>query len=639
MSTSNHPTNPANEPRPNLAALQQQLAEAQTQLKKYEARVRQLESDIETERALVRQTAAEQKTIIETAETLFRVENSDELWSQLATAVRQSTKSDRSALSLLDPQKNQLTLIHSFGLSETYLEFIQKWHQESPNPQLSYRTPIIVQDVATDPAAAPLRSHLTEEGIQAFAVLPLVSPQNRLVGILVLYRNELRPFTEKELSLGQTLCQIGTYAQNKINLLNETQENLRREQHLKEIAQTLSNVFDLPTILNSIIRMATKLIGADAGLLGLILEDQLITYYPYNIPTQINLQPTTQKKAAAWQISHSHQPLIIPDYPAHQTADPKWVKAGVRTLAGVPILSGDQCLGAIILLNLHEHQRPFTQRDLNLLEAVGHQAGIAIQNARIVAENEKRANLLAQMLSRQAELDELKNKFIQSVSHELRAPLGIILGNVELLHQSLIDDLQPEQRQAMDIIMRRTRMVSDLVDDLSTLLAAQTQELRRETINAVDLIYSMLADYQIQAAEAKLTLHADIASDLPMIQGDINHLRRVFDNLMSNAFKFTPAGGVVSIQVWAADNNVIIEVTDTGSGIPEKDIKYIFERFYQVEDKGYHRPGTGLGLALVKEIVEAHGGDVSVASQAGKGSSFTIKLPGFPPLDTGTDQG
>ncbi|HFE66989.1 MAG TPA: HAMP domain-containing histidine kinase, partial [Chloroflexi bacterium] len=257
--------------------------------------------------------------------------------------------------------------------------------------------------------------------------------------------------------------------------------------------------------------------------------------------------------------------------------------------------------------------------------------GIAIQNAHLYTEVQQRANALAQMLKRQAELDELKNKFIHNVSHELRAPLAIIFGHVELLYQTLADGLQPEQRQSMEIILRRTRMLANLVEDLTALLAAQTQEFRRENILAADLIYSMLADYQIQAAEAGITLQADIAPQLPMIQGDMTHLRRVFDNLLSNAFKFTPAGGSVTIRMWAEGDDVIIEVTDTGSGIPAENLKHIFERFYQVEEKGRRRPGTGLGLALVKEIVEAHRGHVSVSSNIGQGTTFEITLPAAGP--------
>ena len=629
MSTTEHPL--PQETQQELAALRHQVSQMQRQLSVYEARIRQLEVEIAEKQIQTDNVSSQQQKIIETAQTLLNIRNTAELWPILSTAVRQITNADRVAAYLVDVANNKLQIPFASGISDDYLHFIRNHYRETPAYQVNLRQTVVINDVTTDPRTRPLRSAMQQEGIRAYVILPFATPDNTVDGVFVAYRNETRPFTPEEVHAGETVCHIGAFALRNIKLLLETKENLRRERRLNKIAHTLSSALDLPTILGSVVRLSARLVDADAGLLGLLIDEQFITYYPYNVPNHVNLQPAKNHKGVAWQIVKTGEPLRLADYAAHDSAQEKWTEIGIAALAGVPIIAGENCLGALIVFNIRENYRQFSGRDVAILESVGRQAGIAIQNAHLNAEAQQRANALAQMLKRQAELDELKNKFIHNISHELRAPLGIIFGHVELLHQTLAGELAPEQQQSMEIILRRTRMLADLVDDLTALLAAQTQEFRQDNIPAADLIYSMLADYRIQADRAGITLQADIAPQLPQIQGDITHLRRVFDNLLSNAFKFTPPGGVVTIRMRASGDDVIIEVTDTGIGIPADKLAYIFERFYQVEGDGPRRPGTGLGLALVKEIVEAHHGRVSVTSQVGQGTTFVITLPAARP--------
>lgn len=284
------------------------------------------------------------------------------------------------------------------------------------------------------------------------------------------------------------------------------------------------------------------------------------------------------------------------------------------------------------MFNLNRSGLVFNERDLELVESIGQQAGIAIQNLRQLAETQQRAAAMSAALNRQAELDLMKNNFTQSVSHELRSPLGIIYGHAELLVSESLYSLNEEQKQSGEIIMRRVIMLTNLVDDLTALLAAETQELRREEIDTILLVYSLLADYRMRASELGIQLEAEIDENMPWILGDSTHLRRVFDNLVSNAFKFTPSGGHITLRLKALGNDVQIEVEDSGEGIPEDKVGRIFERFYQVEGGSTRRhKGTGLSLTLVKEIIEAHRGTVSVRSQLGAGTTFTIVIPGFWP--------
>ena len=578
-----------------------------------------------------------QSIVSKTAESLLNIVDLPELWPALLSAIQLALEGDRAAIYLVDGQSGTLYCPHAINISETYINHLHQHYDQAPG-RLAHvlQNPVIINNIHTDPDTEPLRPFMVAEGFQAYAVFPLIPPDDELVhGFVVIYRDQLRPFTSEDINIAQTLTNIGAITKRNINLLQNAKHNLRREEQLNHITHTLSSALDLPSILGNVIRLSARLIGADAGLLGLIIEGQIMTFYPYNLPQTFNLRPAHRGKGLAWQIVDDRQPIDLPNYPEHPLAQEKWIQAGVTNFIGVPLNNVDDCLGALMLFNFDENPRHFTKRDMALLESIGRQAATAIQNARMYAEAQQRANALIQALNRQAELDELKNKFVQSVSHELRTPLGIIYGHVGLLEETLTDELDPMQKQSIEIIGRRAKMLADLVEDLTALLAAETQELRRDEINPVDLAYSLIADYQINAAEKGIKLKSDIKPKLPMIKGDITQLRRVFDNLVSNAFKFTPKEGSVTIRVWAEVNDLIIEVADSGEGIPEDQLKRIFERFYQVDGSTKRKHGgTGLGLALVKEIIEAHRGYVSVQSEVGVGTTFNLTIPGYWPEES-----
>lgn len=262
------------------------------------------------------------------------------------------------------------------------------------------------------------------------------------------------------------------------------------------------------------------------------------------------------------------------------------------------------------------------------MESLAAMAAIAIENARLYAEEQQRAAALARALEQQQELDRLKNEFIRNVSHELRTPLALIYGYAELLDDGGLGELQPDQREPVSVIARRTRMLHKMVDDLMIILETEAQAPQRKPLNLADLVRELLADFQIAVQQAGLTLVAELSPNLPKVPGDIESLRRVLDNLLGNALKFTPPGGQITVRLWAEGPAVMLEVADTGIGIPPDQLERIFERFYQVDGSTTRRyGGTGLGLALVKEIIEAHGGKVGVESNEGRGSTFTLTFP------------
>ncbi|HDQ72125.1 MAG TPA: PAS domain S-box protein [Chloroflexi bacterium] len=299
---------------------------------------------------------------------------------------------------------------------------------------------------------------------------------------------------------------------------------------------------------------------------------------------------------------------------------------GTVSILIAPVIVRDQVIGTLGLDAVEP--RSFSDEEIALAQSVAMATGQAFETARLHQELQHHAEELSKALQKLQELDHLKSEFIQNVSHELRTPLAIARGYAELLDQGELGDLRPEQEKPIAIIARRIVMLSRLVDDINTILELETQELHKEPVDLVELVNDVLTEFKVTAKNHDLTLTGDVQPDLPCIRGDPVHLRRVLDNLLGNAIKFTPAGGRITVCLERDGENALLEVADSGMGIPEDQLERIFNRFYQVDGSLRRRHGgTGLGLALVKEIVAAHGGRVSVTSQVGEGSVFRVCLP------------
>ena len=217
-------------------------------------------------------------------------------------------------------------------------------------------------------------------------------------------------------------------------------------------------------------------------------------------------------------------------------------------------------------------------------------------------------------------------EFVANVSHELRTPLTAVAGFVEALQDGTVTD-PAGQRQALATVGAETRRLQRLVAqllDLSRIEAGQIL-LAWQPVDLATLLNDSVEIFALRADEASIRLRAEIAAPVT-IEGDPDRLEQVFNNLIDNALKYTPPGGDVVVRARRDAQTAIVEVTDTGTGIPATDLDRIFERFYRVE-KSRSGAGSGLGLAIVQEIVRSHGGQIGVESQEGRGSTFSVRLP------------
>jgi two-component system OmpR family sensor kinase/two-component system sensor histidine kinase BaeS len=232
-----------------------------------------------------------------------------------------------------------------------------------------------------------------------------------------------------------------------------------------------------------------------------------------------------------------------------------------------------------------------------------------------------------QMADSLAKHEELRRNMIADVAHELRTPLTVIQGNLE----AMLDGVLPTSPQEIATLRDEAALLTRLVADLRLLSLAESGQLKLECIetNIIELITHAVEPFRLQAQSSKVDLNLELASSLPPIELDVDRITQVIRNLLSNALRHTPTGGQVTVTCkHVTSQQLLITVSDTGEGISPDDLPYVFDRFYRA-DKSRSRisGGSGIGLAIVKQLVEAHGGTVWVESQTGRGTTFGFTLP------------
>ncbi|MEM9543157.1 MAG: PAS domain S-box protein [Cyanobacteria bacterium P01_E01_bin.42] len=342
-------------------------------------------------------------------------------------------------------------------------------------------------------------------------------------------------------------------------------------------------------------------------------------------------------------------------------------RASVRAKIAVPI-ARNETLWGLLIVHQCDGPRHWQPWEIDLLGRIANQLAIAIQQAdlfeRLQQELQERQTAQAKLTQSNQQLalsnrelaraTRLKDEFLATMSHELRTPLNSILGMTESLQEGILGTINTPQLHALDTIERSGNRLLNLINDILDLskIAAEKMELILEPTDAAQLCYSCLPLIQQQARKKNIEIQTIIPTGLPLLAMDEQRIGQVLINLLSNAVKFTPKGGRICLSVQAQfppepieffpHGFVRIAVNDTGIGIAPENMAKLFQPFVQIDSAlSRQYEGTGLGLALVKQIVELHGGRVSATSEVGAGSSFMFDLPWHanipsPPVSTAT---
>lgn len=466
----------------------------------------------------------------------------------------------------------------------------------------------IAQDLVTDSRMAPWWRHeVSKRGYASGIAVPLKN-ESGVFGVLAIFASQTNAFTDEEVGLLEDLASDLAFG---INALHNRAELKRHHEHLEELVR--SRTVELRETNQRLEKEAAKRRRTQERLLR---TAQRLEYLVASSPTVIYSRkvdgdcPVTFVSANVRDLLGYDPRDFTEDtgfWPRHfHPEDAPLMLEGLGHLAEKGQHSRDYRfrLKDGSYRWLHDEQKLTYDAEGRPLEMVGYLADITARK----------------------EADRLKDELIPTVSHELRTPLTTLRGFVELL---LARDFPPEkERQFLGIVDQETMRLTRLIDDFLDIQRIESgrQEYRFGSLDVLPLLRDM-AELFLKSNH-KHTISVDAPAGLPLARADGERIRQVLENLISNALKFSPAGGEILLRARQGGNEIEISVTDPGIGIPAEEIPKLFSKFYRVERPGMPRfPGTGLGLALVMEIVQKHGGRVWVESELGRGSTFFLTIP------------
>ena len=472
-------------------------------------------------------------------------------------------------------------------------------------------------------------------GVRTILGVPMLKEQE-LIGAIHIYRQEVRPFTDKQIELVKNFAAQAVIAIENARLLSELRErtgelsrSVEELSALGEVSQAVNSTLDLETVLTTIVAKATQLSSTEAGAIYVFddasrefrlrathgMDNALIAAIR---DRHIHLGETAVGRAV-----EQRKPIQVPDIQSDPSAVlDVIVRAGFLALLTVPLLGADRIVGALVVRRREPGE--FSKATVDLLQTFAAQSVLAIQNARLFHEIEEKGRELAQA-------SQHKSQFLANMSHELRTPLNAIIGVSEMLREdaeAAKQDLEP-----LDRVLGAGRHLLALINDILDLskIEAGRMELHLDTFALVPLIRDVAKTIEPMAARNGNRLVVHCPADLGAIHADQTRLRQSLLNLASNANKFTEKGTVTIAAHQGQENGrawITLAVTDTGIGMTPEQIGKLFQEFSQASSSTASKyGGTGLGLAISRQFCRMMGGDITVESQPGAGSTFTIRVP------------
>jgi signal transduction histidine kinase/CheY-like chemotaxis protein len=529
-------------------------------------------------------------------------------------------------------------LAHGSGMTAEYREFIAK------NPVVPERGSLVgrvglgrrpsqITDVLADPDYGQTEAQRVA-GYRTVMGVPMLL-DGEVVGVLSVFRTKVRPFSDRAVEVLTTFAAQAALAVRTVDLVraleSRTDELGRKVDQLEAlgaVGQAESFSLNLTEVLNTIITQAVQLSGSDGGSIYEFDEDARefrIATVSSTSPetfdalrrTRIGLDDTFLGKAATLG-----RPLELPDL-RDAPPDPHLnvlAESGWCSLVAVPMLREGRIVGAIVIRRHTPARIP--QEIHDLLETFASQSALALINAKLYRQLERQSAAL-EVASQH------KSEFLASMSHELRTPLNAIIGFSEVLLERMFGELNERQDDYLRDIWSSGKHLLELLNDILDLskIEAGQMVLNRSEFAAPESLEYCLSMVRERALKQRIQLTLEIDPQVGLIDADRLRFRQVVLNLLSNAVKFTPEGGRVGVRGFLRDQDLVVEVTDTGPGVPAEDRQRIFDAFQQGARHPEQTEGTGLGLTLSKRILELHGGRIWLESEPGQGSTFGFALP------------
>ncbi len=458
---------------------------------------------------------------------------------------------------------------------------------------------------------------------------------DEVVGVLSVWRTQVEPFEPRAMELLGVFAAQAAIALRHVQLVGalesrsaELASKVDQLEALREVGEAVSSTLDLDEVLSTIVTNAVRLTGTDGGSIMEYVEadDSFSVRAAYGssdeMLARLRAVRIGRESTLVGRAALDRRPLEVAELGA-SPLDPHLrilYDDGWRSVLAVPMLRQDRMVGALVIRR--RTTGGFSEETLELLETFASQSALAILNARLFRELELKSTEL-EIVSRH------KSEFLASMSHELRTPLNAVIGFSEVLLEKMFGELNDRQEEYLRDIWGSGKHLLELLNEILDLskVEAGAMELESSTFSVPAVIEYTLSLVRARAAAHSIALELAVDDRVDVIHADELRFKQVMLNLLTNAVKFTPDGGTVSVRAEMAGDELRVEVTDNGIGIPAADRERIFESFQQGRRGASQEEGTGLGLTLTRRIVELFGGRMWLDSEVGSGSTFGFAMP------------
>jgi signal transduction histidine kinase len=500
--------------------------------------------------------------------------------------------------------------------------------------------PLIFENTRTDQRYAKLSS--TKATLNAdlgfLAVFP-IKTHAKVFGVILFGAQASRRLSDDETRLLTSMSENLAVAVEKANLFRESEARARQLSVLNTIGGAVSQSLNLEMVLNAAINKMVEALNFDASWIYILgpSEEHLDLRAHKGLDDQMAATMARRDELSAGvtaQIFRTGERLVLEEFQSeakyHDSKSPNGTGAlQFASTAGFPIKAKDRVIGVLHLAN--KETRHFAPDELQLIESIAQEIGVAAENARLFEQVNEKTAALGKMNHELEEANKAKTEFIAAMSHELRTPLNVIMGNAELTGDGFFGDVNADQKKAMTQVQHHSKFLLKLVNDVLALsrLDAKKMALEPATVNIDEIVAHAQSQVEQLNRNNRLDVKWDVEPGVPDIVTDPTKLEEILQNLIGNAFKFTPRGRIdIRVRNVPAVHQVEFSVADTGIGIEAQDMDRIFRAFEQIKEA--HTGdfnGVGLGLNIVKEYLDLMKGNIRVESQPGHGTTFTFSLP------------
>ena len=581
--------------------------------------------------------------LTDAAGRLFASLAPDDVLLEIVGLGRELVAADGGAMWRLNPGTDEWRAVKSWGVSEAFASRIIPSNQGTAVRPIGSSEPIIVPDVDREPSVEERLAEYHAEGVRSMLAMP-IGLGGTAAGSLAFYFRDAHRFSDTELRTARALANLAAAAMatsdayESLRLSRERAEQANREaEFLARAGATLAASLDYEETLRLVAGMAVPYIADWCGVdivttSGAVQRLAVAHVNPEKVELIKAIEtryPSEPGKTATERVIRSSQPELVSVVTdgiigaAARDAEHARLLRSLRLTSYmcVPLVAHGRTLGALVFASA-ESGRTYTADDLRFAQDVAYRAALAVDNSRAYQDA--------------AQANQSKDEFLAVLSHELRTPLSAILGWARMLRGGQVRDTM--RGRALESIERNAVLQARLVDDILDVARSLTGKLHIEPapLDFIDVIRHAV-DAISHAALAK-AIHIDVRTpEAVPIVGDAGRLEQIVWNLLSNAVKFTPADGHIRVLVETDERELSLTVSDTGLGISPEFLPHVFDKFRQADASFARRTGgLGLGLAIVRDVAELHGGRVAAESAGeGRGATFRVTLPRLPGANDG----